>query len=202
VSTVPFVLVASAKTPVTNARQLIAHAKAHPGKLNSGAANGTPPHLACEQFKRAAAIDIVHVPYKSMSQALADLVSGEVQIVCEATTVLLPLIQGGQAKPLAVMSATRLPELPDVPTMAELGIHDLVVTVWAGVVAPAETPASIVDRLNAEISAGVRSAEVRAGLARLGASPKTSSPQEFATFLSSEVNRWGDTVRSIGLKAD
>ena len=138
VSNAPFVLVVGPDVPVKTAQELVAHAKANPGKLNFGAANASPPHLACDLFKRAAAIDIVHVRYRTTT-LLSDLLKGEIQITCDATTVLLPLIQAGKVRPLAVMSSERLSELPDVPTVAEIGLPDLLVSVWAGILVPAGT---------------------------------------------------------------
>jgi tripartite-type tricarboxylate transporter receptor subunit TctC len=137
-----------------------------------------------------------------MAQALGDIVGGQVEVLCEATTVLLPLIEAGHVVPLLVMNPTRLPELPDVPTAAEAGLPDLLVSVWAGLLAPAGTPAAIVDRLNTALVEALRSPEMRESLVKLGATPNSGSPREFATFLESEVSRWGGVVRAMELKAE
>jgi tripartite-type tricarboxylate transporter receptor subunit TctC len=202
VSNAPFMLAVGPDVPAKTIGELIAHAKANPGKLNFGAGNATPPHLACDLFRRAAAIDIVHVPYRLPTQAMTDLLSGQVQITCEATTVLLPLIQAGKLKPLAVMSAERLPELPDVPTAAEVGLPDLLVTVWAGILVPAGTPDTIMSKLNSAINEGLRSPEVQATLAKLGTRPTISTPQGFSAFVAAEAARWADIVRQSGAKLD
>lgn len=202
VSNAPFVLVVGPDVPVKTAQELVAHAKAHPSKLNFGAANATPPHLACDLFRRAAAIDIVHVPYRTGPQTLNDLLKGEIQITCDATTVLLPLIQAGKIKPLAVMSSERLPELPDVPTVAEIGLPDLLVTVWAGILVPAGTPQSIVDKLNTAINEGLKSPDMQASLAKLGNRPTIGTPQDFGNHIAAETRRWAEVVKQSGVKLD
>jgi tripartite-type tricarboxylate transporter receptor subunit TctC len=196
VSSAPFVLVVAPDMGADLAG-FVAYAKANPGKLNYGAPTATPPHLACELFKQAAGIDIVRVPYAG--NHLAGLLSGQVQIVCEATTVLLPHIRAGKVKPLAVFSSKRSPELPDVPTLVEGGFPGPLVSVWAGVVVPAGTPDGIVRKLNDHINAGLLSAATRQSLVGLGAEPKTSSPQEFAVLIARETRSWADMVRQSGI---
>ena len=202
ISTAPYVLVASPEVPAKTVQELVAHAKANPGKLNFGGPNATPPHLACERFKRVAAIDIVHVSSKAMTQTITDLLGGQIHIVCEATTLLLPLIQAGKVTPLAVMSPTRIPELPDVPTTIESGLPDLQHSVWVGVLVPAGTPEAIVGKLNAEINAGLKSPEVKESLAKVGAAPKIASPREFAAFIADEVKSWAEIVKLSGATMD
>lgn len=202
VSNAPFVLVVGPDVPVKTAQELVAHAKANPGKLNFGAANASPPHLACDLFRRAAAIDIVHVPYKTTPQSFADLLSGQIQIVCEATTVLLPLIQAGQVRPLVVMGSERLPELPDVPTAAEVGLPDLLVSVWAGILVPAGTPEIIINKLGSAINEGLKSPDVQASFAKLGTRPTIGTPQDFGALISAEAHRWAQIVKQSGVKLD
>jgi tripartite-type tricarboxylate transporter receptor subunit TctC len=201
VSNAPFVLVVGPDVPARTVHELVAHAKANPGKLNFGAVNASPPHLACDLFRRATAIDIVRVPYKG-GQNIADLLGGHTQMLCEATTVLFPLIQSGKAKPLAVMAVDRLPELPDVPAAVEIGLPDLLVSVWAGILVPAGTPESIIDRLNTAINEGVKSPELQASLAKLGTKPTIGTPQDFAAFIAAEARRWADVVNQSGIKLD
>jgi tripartite-type tricarboxylate transporter receptor subunit TctC len=202
VSHAPFILVAAPAVPASTIQQLVTYAKANPGKLNFGGPNATPPHLACELFKRLSATDIVHISAKAMTQSIADLLGGQIQVACEATTVLLPLIQAGKVRPLAVMNPTRIPELPDVPTTVESGLPDLVVTAWAGVLVPAGTPDAIVSRLNADINAGLNSPEVKDSLAKLGAQPKIGSPQEFQAFIADEMRKWAEMVKLSGAKME
>jgi tripartite-type tricarboxylate transporter receptor subunit TctC len=137
VSHAPFILVSAPAVPAATIQEFVTYAKANPGKLSFGGPNATPPHLACELFKRLSATDIVHVSAKAMTQSITDLLGGQIHVTCEATTVLLPLIQAGKVRPLAVMNPTRIPELPEVPTTRESGLPDLVVTAWAGVLVPA-----------------------------------------------------------------
>jgi tripartite-type tricarboxylate transporter receptor subunit TctC len=202
VSHAPFILVAAPAVPASTIQQLVTYAKANPGKLNFGGPNATPPHLACELFKRLSATNIVHISAKAMTQSIADLLGGQIQVACEATTVLLPLIQAGKVRPLAVMNPTRIPELPDVPTTVESGLPDLVVTAWAGVLVPAGTPDAIVSRLNADINAGLNSPEVKDSLAKLGAQPKIGSPQEFQAFIADEMRKWAEMVKLSGAKME
>ena len=202
VSHAPFILVATPAVPASTIQQLVTYAKANPGKLNFGGPNATPPHLACELFKRLSATDIVHISAKAMTQSIADLLGGQIQVACEATTVLLPLIQAGKVRPLAVMNPTRIPELQDVPTTVESGLPDLVVTAWAGVLVPAGTPDAIVSRLNADINAGLNSPEVKDSLAKLGAQPKIGSPQEFSAFIADEMRKWAEMVKLSGAKME
>jgi tripartite-type tricarboxylate transporter receptor subunit TctC len=202
VSHAPFILVAAPALPASTIQQLVTYAKANPGKLNFGGPNATPPHLACELFKRLSATNIVHISAKAMTQSIADLLGGQIQVACEATTVLLPLIQAGKVRPLAVMNPTRIPELPDVPTTVESGLPDLVVTAWAGVLVPAGTPDAIVSRLNADINAGLNSPEVKDSLAKLGAQPKIGSPQEFSAFIADEMRKWAEMVKLSGAKME
>jgi tripartite-type tricarboxylate transporter receptor subunit TctC len=202
VSSAPLVLVVGPDVPAKAVQELIAHAKANPGKLNYGGANATPPDLACDLFRRAAAIDIVHIGYRVTPQRMADLLSGQIQIVCEATTILLPLIQAGKVKPLVVMSSERLPELPDVPTVAEIGLPDLLVSAWAGILVPAGTPQSIVDKLNTAINEGLKSPDMQASLAKLGNRPTIGTPQDFGNHIAAETRRWADVVNESGAKLD
>ena len=202
VAKTPFVLAVSRDLPVKSVADLVNYAKAHPGKLNFGAATGTPPQMACELFKSQAGIDIVHIPYTSGMRAVTDLLGGQVQISCEATSLLLPHIKSGNVTALAVMSTTRLPDLADVPTTREIGLPDLIVTVWSGIVAPAGTPEAIIDKLNASINDGLRSAEVKASLDKLDAQAETISPQDFGTFIGTEAKKWAHIVKLLGVKVD
>jgi tripartite-type tricarboxylate transporter receptor subunit TctC len=200
VSSAPFMLVAGPAAPVATASEAIAYAKANPGKLSYSAATGTPPHLGCELFRRAANIDIHRVAARG-TQVMTDLLAGEVHLVCEATTAVLPQIKVGQVKPLAVMHRTRIPQAPDVPTMAELGMPEVGVSVWAGVLAPAGTPDELVRRLNREINAALNSDELRDALAKLGVEAMPSAPDEFSVFIAAEAGKWAGLVQQSGERA-
>jgi tripartite-type tricarboxylate transporter receptor subunit TctC len=200
VASAPFMLAAGSAVPVATVPEAIAYAKDNPGKLSFAAATGSPPHLACEAFKRVVKIELQRVPSRG-PQAITDLLAGETHIVCEATTVLLPLIQAGKVKPLAVMHGTRLPQAPDVPTMAELGMPDLEVSVWAGILAPVGTSDDVVRRINREMNAALNSAELRDSLTKLGVEPMPWTPGEFASFIAAEAKKWGELVELSGEKS-
>jgi tripartite-type tricarboxylate transporter receptor subunit TctC len=200
VSSAPFLLVASPNLPVRTVAELIAYAKANPGKLNFGAPTATPPHLACEMLKRESGIDIIRVPYAG--NHVAGLLGGQTHIVCEASTVLLPHIRAGTIRPLAVLADARIPDLPDVPTLAETGLPNLVVSVWAGILVPARTPDAIVRTLNRHINDGLQSASMKESLIKLGAEPRVGSPQEFSALIADEVRKWRDVVQLSGAKLE
>ena len=203
VSDAPFVLIAALNVPAKSLKELIAYAKANPGKLNfSSAGNGTPPHLTGEMFKAATGTDIVHIPYKGGAPSITDVVAGQIQMTFETTSVLLPLIREGKVRAMAVTSAQRRPELPDVPNMIESGFAGFLSNSWTGVVAPAGTPASIVSRLNAAINESLRSAATKASFAKLGIETKVGSPRDFATLIANETKKWAAIVKSSGAKID
>ena len=202
VSSAPFILTVGPSVPAKTVAELIAYAKANPGKLNFAAPTGGPPHLAGEMFKAATGIDIVPVSYRAMNQAFTDLIAGQMDIIFDAPAVLLPLIRDGKIRALVAMSAQRSPDLPDVPTMAESGLPDRSLTVWNGLLAPAGTPGQIVTRLNAAANDGLRSAAIKAALAKLGSTPLIGSPQDFAAFIASEGKKWADVVKLAGVKME
>jgi tripartite-type tricarboxylate transporter receptor subunit TctC len=197
-----FVLVVNPAVPVKTIREFVAYAKANPGKLNHGAALGTSPHLLGELFRIKTGTNIVYIPYKGTAPAIADLIGGQVQMTFEAKSALYPLIQEGKIKPLAVTSAARWPELPEVPTMAESGFDDFIFTFWQGLVAPAKTPAAVVDRLNAAVNEAIRSPEMSASLATLGMEGVSGSPHEFSTAIANDAQRWAEIVRLSGAKLE
>jgi tripartite-type tricarboxylate transporter receptor subunit TctC len=202
VSSAPFILTVGPSVPAKTVAELIAYAKANPGKLNFAAPTGGPPHLAGEMFKAATGIDIVPVSYRAMNQAFTDLIAGQMDIIFDAPAVLLPLIRDGKIRALVAMSAQRSPDLPDVPTMAESGLPDRTLTVWNGLLAPIGTPDQIVTRLNAAANDGLRSAAIEAALAKLGSAPLIGSPQDFAAFIASEGKKWAEVVKLAGVKME
>jgi tripartite-type tricarboxylate transporter receptor subunit TctC len=202
VSRVPFVLGIAATVPATTLREFIAYAKANPGKLNFGATMGTPPHLVGELFKVTTGTDIFYVPYKGAAQAMTDLLGEQMHMTIEGITTLLPHIQSGKVRALAVMSAERIPALAQVPTMVESGYGGFPPASWTGVLAPAGTPAAVVGRLNAAINAGLQSPEITASFARFSAQAKIGSPQDFADFIATEAPKWAALVKASGAKVE
>jgi tripartite-type tricarboxylate transporter receptor subunit TctC len=199
---VPSVLVVNPVVPVKTTAEFIAHAKTNPGKVNvaSGGA-GTTAHLAIELFKSKTQIDLVHVPYRGLAPALTDLISGQVQAMFGDTLSSLAHIKSGALRPLAVTTAQRTAVLADVPTIAET-LPGFEASAWFGIGVPKGTPPQIVERLNAEINAGLKDPKVSARIAELGATPLTMPTPEYAEFLVSETAKWAAAVKAAGVKAD
>jgi tripartite-type tricarboxylate transporter receptor subunit TctC len=189
--------------PATSIGELIAYAKANPGKLNySSAGVGNTLHLAFELLKVRAGIDITHVPYNSGAEALRAVLGGQVQMSMVTLTGLLPLFQEGKLRALAATRPERYAELPDVPTMIESGFPDFTVPAVFGVVAPAATPAAIVGKLNATINQELQSTEVQKTLTTMSAERGSGSPQEFAAFLAAERTKWEAVIKVAGIRID
>jgi tripartite-type tricarboxylate transporter receptor subunit TctC len=197
------VLSVRSDSPISSVKELIAYAKANPGKLNFGSAgHGNFTHLAAELFKLSAGIEMVHVPYKGVADAMTALLGGQVQLVFGNPNVSVTHAQAGRLKALAVTSAGRMKDLPDVPTMKEAGIDDFVVTSFFGVVAPAGTDPAVVDRLNAAINESLKSEELRSTIVKLGSAPKIGSVQEFAATIAADFRRWSTVAKSSAVKID
>ncbi len=194
----PLAMVVHPNVPAHSVKELIAYAKANPGKLNYGAPTGTPPHLMGELFRSLAGIDIVFVPYKGAAPALTDLLAGRTQMTILSTAVIVPPILAGKLRPLAVTSTIRWHELPDVPTMAEAGFAGFPQGSWTAVVAPAGTPADVITKLNATINEGLRSSELQTGLTKLGAEIKIDTPQQLGALLAAEARKWAEVIKSSG----
>src|SRR5712692_525586 len=183
--------------------ELVAYAKANPGKLNYGSAgHGNATHLAAELFKLRTGIDIVHIPYKGAADAVTAVLGGQVQMFFGDIGGVLPLLREGTLRALAVSSETRNALVPDLPTMIESGVPDYVVLTYIGVVAPAGTPAGIVGRLNTAINESLTSPEVAAAFAKLGAELRPGAPADFAAFLAAETQKWSNVVKSANIKVD
>jgi tripartite-type tricarboxylate transporter receptor subunit TctC len=203
VSDSPEVLVVDPALPVRSAGELVAYAKAQPGKLNYGSSGfGNATHLSAEWFKSKTGTEIVHVPYKGLSDTLAGLVGGQVAMAFGAIEGVLPMVQQGKLRPLAVTTASRSPLVPDVPTMIESGVVGFMVTSFEGVVAPAGTPPAVVARLNAVVNESVASAELQARFAQLGILPSVGTPQEFATFFAAENRKWAAIAADAHIGAE
>jgi len=199
----PQILVAHPAVPATSMQELIAHAKANPGKVSYASPGfGTQPHLLGEMLKLMTGADIVHVPYKGSAPVLADLIGGQVQIFFDAASFLLPHVASGKLKVLAIADEKRLPQLPGTPTTIEAGFGKLQATYWVGVLAPAGTPPAIVERLNAAINEVMKSKAMEETLAKLVATARPGSPQDFASFIAAESRRWSETINAANIRAD
>ena len=199
----PTVLVVGSSSPAKNVRELVALAKANPGKLNYATpGNGTPFHLSTELFKMQTETAMVHVPYKGNAPAIVDLLAGRVQLMFANVLEVLPNINSGKLRPLALTGARRLPLLPDVPTMTEAGIRNAESYSFFGIVAPRGTPREVVATLSAEIGKVRAQPDVRQRLNELGVEPGSGSPEEFEAFLRDEIAKWAKVVKASGARVD
>jgi tripartite-type tricarboxylate transporter receptor subunit TctC len=198
------VMVVRPDFPAKTLGELIAYAKANPGKVTFGYGTNTPPQILGETLKIATGVDIRSVPYRGGAQAIQDMLGGRIDMNFGATSTLLPLIREGKLRAMAFTGAKRSPDLPDVPTVIEAGFPQIAFNpdAWAGILAPAGTPVAIVGKLNTDINEGLQSPELRASLAKLGYQGKSMSPQGFSAFLASEMKRWPPIVSAAGLKAE
>jgi tripartite-type tricarboxylate transporter receptor subunit TctC len=203
INTSDLVLVVNPKLKVSSLAELIALAKKQPGDLTFASSGpGTPYHMAGELFKQMAHIDVLHVPYKGSSSARIDVIGGQVDMMFDATTTMLGLIQGGKVKALATTGSSRSAVLPDVPTMAEAGVPGYSSVIWLGVMAPVKTPPDIINKLNAEITRIAGKPEIRAAWAKDGALPLSMDPEQFRQFLNDDIKKWAEVVRISGAKVD
>ena len=205
VSDMPSALVANNDLPVGSVKELITLLKSQPGKYNfASPGSGSLNRLEMELFRKTNGIDMVHVPYKGgAGPATVGLIGGETQVMFNTMASVISFIKAGRIKGLAVTTAQRLPQLPDVPTMVELGYPDMVSSSWQGILVPAGTPKEIVAKLHAALAQTMESPDIRQRLGNGGAVASTSkSPEEFAEFLSTETKRWGAVSREVGAKAD
>lgn len=199
----PYLLVVNPSTPVATLKELIALAKATPGRLNyASAGSGSGNHLSQELFKFMAGIDIVHVPYKGAADQLTALIAGEVPTSFIQVQVALPQARGGRLKALAITSAQRLAVVPEVPTIAEAGVPGYEATSWQGVVVPTGTPRAIVNRLYGEIAKALQAPDVKDRLAAEGSTPGGITPEEFAAHIKREIAKWAKVVKMSGAKAN
>ncbi len=192
------ILVVNPSLPFRTVADLVAYAKGNPGKLNYGSAGtGTVPHLTGELFKLAAGIDIVHVPYRGGALSIQDVIAGRLQLTFEASSPLLPHIAAGQLRPLAVLSAHRIPDLPDVPTMSEVGYPSVISASWTGLFAPAGTNPAVVHKLNEAINAGLHASATDEALARLGNVPLGGTPEDLNNLIAAEIKKWTPIVQTL-----
>jgi len=193
----PNVLVVNPSVPAHTVKELIAYAKANPGKLNfSSSGTGGVSHLSAEVFRAAAGIDMVHVPYRGAGPAMTALISGEAQVMMATTPVALPQMKAKRLRAIAISSRQRSPLAPDLPTIAESGFPGFETDTWYGLLAPAGTPAAIIQRINADTARILETPEMKTALGHQGAQPAGGTPEEFRRFIESEIEKWGKAIRA------
>jgi tripartite-type tricarboxylate transporter receptor subunit TctC len=203
VANVPYMMVVHPSLPAKNVRELIALAKARPGQLLfASSGNAGTPHLCWELFKSMAKIDIVHVPYKGGAPAMMDTVGGQTQMYCSGMIAVSPQIKAGKLRPIGMATLQRSPTMPEVPTVAEQGLPGFNVASWFGIMAPANTPGAIVQRLYGEIAKITETADMKKFLLTQGAEPMLMDPPKFSEFLRVETEKWGKVVKGANLKLD
>jgi tripartite-type tricarboxylate transporter receptor subunit TctC len=203
VAETPQVLVINPGLPFKSVAELVAYAKANPGKLNySTGGIGTLPHLNAELFKSVSGANILHVPYKGGGPSLTAVVAGEVQMTFDTVSTSLQLIQDGKLRALAIVGPKRAPELPDVPAMPEIGFPAVASGAWTALMAPRDTPTPVIARLNAATNAALSGEPMRTALAKLGAEPRGGTPQDLADHIRREIAKWKPIVATLNLKAE
>jgi tripartite-type tricarboxylate transporter receptor subunit TctC len=203
VAQIPNVLLVHPSVPVKTLKELVALAKANPGKLNFGSGGlGTSNHLGSELFKSLAGVNLVHIPYKGSNEAMVGMMGGHVDMVVIGVPPTLPHIKAGRVKPLAVLAAERLPYLPDVPTAKEAGIPNYEVTTWYDLIVPAGTPREIISRLNAEWVKLAGEADTQEKMRTAGFEPMSSTPEQANDFVKAEIVRWAKVIKDGNLKTE
>jgi tripartite-type tricarboxylate transporter receptor subunit TctC len=195
-------LVVNPAVPVHSFAELVSYAKDHPGKLTSGSTVGIAPHLLLEFIRVHAGVDMVFVPYKGEAPAIADVLGDQIQVHVGAKSVLLPLIEAGKLRVLAVASEKRWPELPDVPTLREIGLDGFPTAVWFTLMAPAGTPPDVIAKLNAAENTRLKAAETKAAIAKLGLQTRALTPQALAVVLTDEARLWKAVAQETGVHLD
>ena len=202
-ATSPLLLALHPSLPIRSVADMIKLARARPGQLSFGAGGtGTPPHMAGELFKQMAGVDMLYVPYKGEAPAISDLIGGQTSLIFSNVIAVLPQVQAGRLRGIAVTAANRLPPLPDFPTVAESGLPGFIVESWFGLVAPAGTSADVIARLNTETLRGMNQPDVRDRLAGQGLFVKTGTPSELAALMQSEIAKWAKVVKAANLRIE
>lgn len=203
VAETPQVLVVNPRLPFTSVAELLAYARANPGKLNySTGGIGTLPHLDAELFKSVSGTNILHVPYKGGGPSLTAVVAGEVQMTFDTVSTSLQLIQDGKLRALAIVGPKRAPELPNVPAMPEVGFPALTSGAWTALMAPHDTPPAVIERLNTATNAALNGEPMKTALAKLGAQPRGGTPHDLADHIQREIAKWKPIVATLNLKLD
>ena len=200
---VPNVVVVHPSIPVTSVKELIGFIKARPGRINFGSSGtGSSVHMSGEMLKVMAGLDMTHIPYKGNPQAVTDLMAGQIELMITNMPSVIPYIQSGRLRALAVTTKARSPALPDLPTMEEAGLPGYESSAWFGLVSPAAVPRDIVSKLNAEVMRIVGLEDVKRNLASQGAYPLVMTPDEFGAFMKAETSKWAKIVKASGARAD
>ena len=203
VATVPNLLVAHPSQPYKTVKELIAYAKANPGKVTFGSpGSGASPHVSGELFKSMTGTDLLHVPYKGSAPAMTDLLGGQINIMFDNMPSAIQHVRSGKLRPIAVTTAKRSPELPDIPTIAEAGVPGYEAMSWFGMFAPAATPKPVLDKLNAALVKVLNQADVKKKIAEQGGDVVAETPEQFAAFIKSETAKWGKVVKESGATVD
>lgn len=199
----PIMLVVNQQQRLKTVADVIAQAKANPGKLNCGSGgNGTSQHLACELFKSMAQVDIKHIPYKGNAAAMTDVIGGQIEMLFDQMATAVPHVKSRRVSALGVSTATRSPAMPDVPTIAEAGVPGFETVAWFGVVGPANMPRELVTRVNASFQKALALPEVRQQLGDQGLTLTATSPEEFGTYLKSEMAKWARVIKQAGIRVE
>ena len=199
----PLIMTVNPGLPVKNVKELIAYAKANPGKLNFGSSGiGAAAHLTCELFKQTTGVDMVHVPFKGTAPAMQAAMANDIQMLVDTPSSLMPQVRGGKLKALGMFSAKRLPAYPEVPTLAESGGPALESSTWVMFMAPGSTPRDIVNRLSAEAAKALKEPDVRDKLVQSGIEPVGNTPEAARKFLDAEIAKWKKVIDTAGVKAE
>jgi len=200
---IPMLMVSSGQLPPSNVRELVAWGKANPQRMTfASSGNGSGAHLTGELFARAAGMKMIHVPYKGISPALPDLFSGQVAVIFDSVQTMMPQVRAGKIKALAITGPTRWPTAPDVPTIAEAGYPAAAASSWIGLLAPAKTPKTVLDKLSGEMAAVLALPEVHARLIDYGIEPVGGTPEQFQAFIREEAVRWAAVVKQADIHLD
>jgi tripartite-type tricarboxylate transporter receptor subunit TctC len=198
-ATSPLVLVVNPKVQANSVEELVALAKARPGTLHfASPGNGSAPHLAGEMFNTLAGVKLVHIPYKSITTAVTDLIGGEIDVMFPGSPIALPYAKAGKLRALATTGSTRTSAAPDLPTVSEAGLPNFEVSLWYGLLAPANTPPAIIQKLHGELARIVAMPAITQQWAALGAEPVSTTPEQFATYLRGDITKWQAVVRESG----
>ncbi len=199
----PLIMTANNNFPAKDVKELIAYAKANPGKISFGSSGiGAAAHLTTELFKQTAGIDMVHIPYKGTAPALQDEMGGNIQILVDVPSTLMPQVRGGKIKALAMFSNKRIASAPEVPTMAEAGGPALESSTWVMFLAPAGTPRDIVNRMSAEVAKVIAANDIKSRFESIGIIPVGNTPEQAAKFLADEITKWSKVIATAGVKPE
>ena len=199
----PLIMTANNNFPAKDVKELIAYAKANPAKISFGSSGiGAAAHLTTELFKQTAGVDMVHIPYKGTAGALQDLMGGNIQILVDVPSTLMPQVRGGKIKALAMFSNKRIAGAPEVPTMPEAGGPALEASTWILFLAPAGTPQEIVNRMSAEVAKAIAAGDIKGKFEAIGIDPVGNTPQQAGIFLEDEIAKWSKVIRAAGVKAE